>query len=341
MPIEFRCDQCGKLLRTGDETAGKQAKCPSCGTVQPIPTPLSSAHPPASRQGSSSAGSPFAAGDAPPLVPAPDAEVNPYQSPLAPTTLDYRPGAPPVAGAFQPTPIDAGDILNRTWEILKSQFWMCTLAASAVAVCNVVFNFVVGQVVTALLVGGGARLDEPSVFIPYQIGIQIPNLIFSTWLEGGLAVYLLKIARGQDPSIADVFSGGAWYMPLLGARALLWLICLVGFLLCLVPGIIFGLMYGQYFYLIVDRRLSASDSFGMSGKLTNGNKLHVFVLHLATVGVALLGWAACCIGIFPAVGYIQLMWAVTYLAISGQPTVDQWLNQPAAGQQTAAPSPLR
>ncbi|HJT30983.1 MAG TPA: YIP1 family protein [Pirellulales bacterium] len=37
MPIEFRCGQCGKLLRTADNTAGKQAKCPSCGTVQPVP----------------------------------------------------------------------------------------------------------------------------------------------------------------------------------------------------------------------------------------------------------------------------------------------------------------
>src|SRR5690606_26481769 len=37
MPIEFRCSQCQKLLRTPDDTAGKQAKCPSCGAVVPIP----------------------------------------------------------------------------------------------------------------------------------------------------------------------------------------------------------------------------------------------------------------------------------------------------------------
>ena len=38
MPIEFRCRQCGKLLRTGDDTAGRQAKCPECGTVMTVPT---------------------------------------------------------------------------------------------------------------------------------------------------------------------------------------------------------------------------------------------------------------------------------------------------------------
>ena len=39
MPIEFRCDQCNTLLRTPDDTAGKQAKCPSCGTILPVPAP--------------------------------------------------------------------------------------------------------------------------------------------------------------------------------------------------------------------------------------------------------------------------------------------------------------
>jgi hypothetical protein len=37
MPIEFSCSQCGKRLRVGDDAAGKQAKCPSCGAVQPVP----------------------------------------------------------------------------------------------------------------------------------------------------------------------------------------------------------------------------------------------------------------------------------------------------------------
>lgn len=39
MAIEFRCTLCGKLLRTGDETAGKQAKCPVCGALTTIPQP--------------------------------------------------------------------------------------------------------------------------------------------------------------------------------------------------------------------------------------------------------------------------------------------------------------
>jgi len=37
MPIEFRCTKCGKLLRTGDDAAGQQAKCPACGELMSVP----------------------------------------------------------------------------------------------------------------------------------------------------------------------------------------------------------------------------------------------------------------------------------------------------------------
>ncbi|MEN6459047.1 MAG: hypothetical protein ABFC63_08960 [Thermoguttaceae bacterium] len=37
MSIEFRCNQCGRLLRTGDDTAGRQAQCPVCGAIRIVP----------------------------------------------------------------------------------------------------------------------------------------------------------------------------------------------------------------------------------------------------------------------------------------------------------------
>ena len=37
MSIEFNCPNCQKILRTGDDKAGLEAKCPGCGTVVTVP----------------------------------------------------------------------------------------------------------------------------------------------------------------------------------------------------------------------------------------------------------------------------------------------------------------
>lgn len=37
MAIEFRCRQCGRLLRTPDDAVGKPAQCPECGGLTTVP----------------------------------------------------------------------------------------------------------------------------------------------------------------------------------------------------------------------------------------------------------------------------------------------------------------
>ena len=37
MPIQFPCKSCGQTLSVAEEHSGKQARCPSCQTVQPVP----------------------------------------------------------------------------------------------------------------------------------------------------------------------------------------------------------------------------------------------------------------------------------------------------------------
>jgi hypothetical protein len=94
--IEFRCSQCGKLLRTGDDTAGKQAKCPSCGSVQAIPTssaPFGPPGEPAPNLPPPPQPSPFSAPAANPFARSlsPELNPNPYASPSpGAAAFDFR-----------------------------------------------------------------------------------------------------------------------------------------------------------------------------------------------------------------------------------------------------------
>ncbi len=97
MAIEFRCTECQKLLRTGDDTAGKQAKCPECGSLMAVPsaseTPREIPPPPPPE----TPGSPFSAPGPEPSS-AGDPE-NPYQSPTQYGPAEQMPFAPSAAYA--------------------------------------------------------------------------------------------------------------------------------------------------------------------------------------------------------------------------------------------------
>jgi len=42
MSIQFRCKQCGRLLKTDDSTVGRQAACPECGALTTVPCSVES-----------------------------------------------------------------------------------------------------------------------------------------------------------------------------------------------------------------------------------------------------------------------------------------------------------
>ena len=98
MAIEFRCSQCNKLLRTGDDTAGKQAKCPECGAIMPIPAAVAAAP---------GGDSPFGGAGPQRLQAADSGAPDQPTSPFAPVGPDQP------LGAMTPTPLDLGEVYSR------------------------------------------------------------------------------------------------------------------------------------------------------------------------------------------------------------------------------------
>ena len=335
MSIEFRCTQCNKLLRTADNTAGKQAKCPECNTVLTIPAAAEQAP-----------GQPAAPGPAPAAGPAspfgaagPQAGAeNPYQAPA-----DYTAAAgyaAPTPGAFNPTQMDVGDVFSRTWAIFKDQWGMC-----------------LGIVVVAQLLNMGVSLV--CNFIPI-VG-PIVSMLFSIWITIGVAVALLKISRGQEAAIGDIFNGGPYFGRILLASLLLGLIVMAVFgvcfgplmviaylvlqggppeplimaavvlaLLSLIPVIIVSLMFSQYYYLILDRDAGITESLSMSKDIMVGNKLTLFLINLLLFLIVIVSIIPCGLGLLAAAPFAALIKPIVYLAVTGQATADQM----AVGQRT-------
>jgi len=326
MPIEFRCTQCNKLLRTGDDTAGKEARCPACGTVVTIPTgtagPGVSFPPPPGAN-------PFGGIGRQPSSPADSG--NPYQSPSP-----FGPMGGASQGAIAPGKLDFADIFTRTWEILKLDWGTCL----AVVVIVMALNFGVNLV---------------SGFVPL-LGIFIA-LLFGIWINIGQALFFLKKARGQSVEIGEVFQGGPYFGKILVLTLLILLIMFGILVVCLLPAGVGSLLSGeaavilaivgaivaialiwyvmlvlsQSNYLILDRNVGVIDSLKMSKDLMEGNKLALFLIGLVS-GVlgALLMLMTCGLGMLVVAPYLTMMQAVIYLTITNQPTAEQMQAGPMA-----------
>ena len=349
MAIEFRCTQCDKLLRTGDETAGKKAKCPECGTVVTVPektagggqssTPAGGASsPPASSMDSlygsgvsppssgatpdPQAGNPFASGQGA------GGGTNPYTSPTAPLGHPVAAATAPLAAG--PVQIEVGDIFSEAWRLFSDNLGNCllamlmmTLVSMAVGVVFLIFFF--GAIAIGGGAGGGAGAALAIVVVPVGMVVLI---LFGNWIQAGILSFILRLARGEDPGVGEVFSGARWLLPVTGANLLVGLIVSVGMMLCIVPGVIFGLMFSQCLFLIIDRNVPVMDALSQSRELVFGHKMNIFLVHLLMAGVLIL--AGCVpFGTFFATPFVWLISAVIYLRLTGQPL----------GQKTMIPVP--
>jgi hypothetical protein len=96
---------------------------------------------------------------------------------------------------------------------------------------------------------------------------------------------------------------------------------------CIVPGVIFILMFSQAWFVIVDRGAGPIQSLRWSKQLTEGQKTNLALVYLLVIG---LQYAAslvpCGIGAIFVAPYITLLLAVTYLVLSGQAVSGSWVN---------------
>ena len=294
MPIEFRCSQCERLLRTPDGTAGKKAKCPQCGAVVNVPT--------------ASPSQPTEPVSLPPVfVPPSD---NPYQA------SNVDPHRSPFAGpgTFRPTPIDLGDVFGRTWQIYKERLGVCIAVMLLLLVLEIAISI-------------PANFMEQRSLAAFIAGI-VANVV-GLWLALGAMTFYMKVGRGELATVGDLFSGGRYLLRGVGLWIILTIISGIGFVLCILPGIYVLLMFSQMLFILIDQDATVLDSLRLSREVMRGNMLTVLAMWLVGGIVTLIGTIITLgIGLIFLYPYFILLFAVAYLMMSGQATADRLQPQP-------------
>lgn len=129
----------------------------------------------------------------------------------------------------------------------------------------------------------------------------IGSKIVLTILHLGIMVGFLRVAldvvegkRAEFKELFSCFSVLHWYI--LGG-ILYGLIVFAGFILLIIPGIIWMLAFSQWSFVIVDKRANPLAALKQSLKLTHEVKGKLFVFMLVVIGINILGVIALLIGV--------------------------------------------
>lgn len=102
-----------------------------------------------------------------------------------------------------------------------------------------------------------------------------------------ITIISLKLVKKEKIEVRDFLPESQLALRYIGASIIYWLIIIGGLILLIVPGIIWGIKFGYYKYLIVDKHQGVIESLKGSAKVTDGAKWSLFGFNL-TLGVITL-----------------------------------------------------
>ena len=141
--------------------------------------------------------------------------------------------------------------------------------------------------------------------------------VLSMLVSLGAIKISLKIIDKKKAEVADLFNDYPKLLNFVVASILYALIVGIGFILLIIPGVIFGIKYHFYSYLIVDKNMGPLEALKKSGDITKGSKWQLFLLGFACGLVNLVGLLALGIGLFITIPVTMLAYAHVYRKLLG------------------------
>jgi len=137
-----------------------------------------------------------------------------------------------------------------------------------------------------------------------------------------LSIGLIKIALSfcdeRKPAIGTLFDAWDCFWRYVGATILYGLIVLGGFILLIIPGIIWSVKYGLCFYVVIDKGLGPVQALKASSRTTMGAKWELFGFFILCGLINMLGVLCLIVGIFATYPTVIVANALVYRQLLAQ-----------------------
>lgn len=142
--------------------------------------------------------------------------------------------------------------------------------------------------------------------------VTVISWVINAILTMGIVKIALRFCDNQKPAFEDLYSSYPLALKYIGALILFWIICGVGLILLIIPGIILMLKLQFFTYFIIDKNKGPLKALEASWEATKGNELNLLGLWFVFLGVAILGILALVVGLFVAIPVIMIAMAFVY-----------------------------
>ncbi|HOO84272.1 MAG TPA: hypothetical protein PLS94_06910 [Prolixibacteraceae bacterium] len=135
----------------------------------------------------------------------------------------------------------------------------------------------------------------------------------------GSDMMFVQAARDQKPDLQLLFKGFKInFLNIILSNLIKTIILAIGFVMLLIPGIVFACRLAFVSYLVMDKNLDPIRAIEESWRLTKGYGWTIFGLGILSFFICIIGLAMLIVGIFPAIILINSTFASLYQAILTQ-----------------------
>ncbi|MEQ8786289.1 MAG: hypothetical protein RIC55_08315 [Pirellulaceae bacterium] len=330
------------MLRTADDTAGKQAKCPECDGLSPVPTRADDSSPAADAPFTWQPGatSTAAAHEPKPIID----PTNPYASPVGASQEAGGYALPSDAAELKRGYLEFGRVTSITWSAASAQMGMGVLFALIV----IGISLAMALIIVPLSLAQEEMLDNGQLFaaLGLVVGVQFVEIPFNALMFCIMINFGLNILRPKREPFERLFEIGHAFVPVMGFNLVffgIWLLCFgpgqaltiyanavgrepalaaAGSVASLIGAVVHLIIWLNYMLtpaLIVDRRLPLFVAMETSGRFMKGNKGTAFLIFLV-VGIlgGLFVIITCAIGSLFVIPYYAVLIVTMYLTATGQ-----------------------
>lgn len=220
---------------------------------------------------------------------------------------DFPPAPPPPPPPPPPPggtrPFSVGEAIAYGWKAYWRNAGPLIVLALIIIAVNVVIRLIGGNVNG---IAAGIILD----LLGFVIGII---------LAMGLIRASLAVVEGRTPQVSMLLETEGFGFYLVGA-ILTGLGVFLGFVCCIVPGIILAIMWQFFGYVIVEQpTMTSTEAMRRSAEITKGYRWPLFGLGLLLLLINFVGALLLGVGLIFTYGITAVTIAWAYKTLSGQP----------------------